>query len=115
MAARYLATIAGMLAATTLWSFPALAEQPPLQQFTPVSDHIAQNPSPNDWLMWRRTYNSWGHSPLNQINTGNACNSPGRGRRSPETRKPPPSFATASCISPSPTMSCMPSTPPMET
>ena len=24
-----------------------------------------------DWLMWRRTYGHWGHSPLDQINTTN--------------------------------------------
>lgn len=45
-----------------------------MQRFTPVSDHVALNPNPNDWLMWRRTYNSWGHSPLDQINKRNVPN-----------------------------------------
>jgi alcohol dehydrogenase (cytochrome c) len=71
MAARHLAMIAATLSATTLWSFPALAEQPAMHRFTPVSDQMAQNPSPNDWLMWRGTYSSWGHSPLDQVNTRN--------------------------------------------
>ena len=32
-------------------------------------------PSPdNDWLMWRRTYDAWGYSPLKQIDTGNVKN-----------------------------------------
>ena len=39
--------------------------------FTPVTDEMIQNPDPADWLMWRRTLNSWGHSPLEQINTDN--------------------------------------------
>ncbi len=28
-------------------------------------------PDPADWLMWRRTLNSWGYSPLNQITKAN--------------------------------------------
>src|SRR5262249_3275940 len=27
----------------------------------------------SDWLMWRRTYNSWGHSPLNQVTVANVA------------------------------------------
>ena len=34
---------------------------------TPVTSPMLQNPDPADWLMWRRTLNSWGYSPLNQI------------------------------------------------
>ena len=29
------------------------------------------DPPAEDWLMWRRTYGHWGHSPLDQINTTN--------------------------------------------
>lgn len=46
---------------------PALA----LAQFTPVTEQMIENPSPNDWLMWRRTQNSWGFSPLDQIDKNN--------------------------------------------
>jgi len=35
---------------------------------------MLQNPDPADWLMWRRTLDSWGHSPLDQIDTGNVAN-----------------------------------------
>ena len=35
--------------------------------FVPVTDKMLQNPDPGDWLMWRRTLNSWGYSPLEQI------------------------------------------------
>jgi alcohol dehydrogenase (cytochrome c) len=31
------------------------------------------NPA-SDWLMWRRTYNGWGYSPLDQINKDNVKN-----------------------------------------
>jgi PQQ-dependent dehydrogenase (methanol/ethanol family) len=42
--------------------------------FVPVTDTMLQNPSPGDWLMWRRTLNGWGYSPLDQINRGNVRN-----------------------------------------
>ena len=38
---------------------------------TPVSDQMLQNPDPNEWLMWRRTLNGWGFSPLDQIKKSN--------------------------------------------
>ena len=38
---------------------------------TPVTDAELQNPAPDDWLMWRRTLNSWGYSPLDQISRAN--------------------------------------------
>ena len=37
-----------------------------------VTDRELLEPDPADWLMWRRTLNSWGYSPLNQINKSNA-------------------------------------------
>ena len=37
----------------------------------PVADATLQNPAPGDWLMFRRTYDGWGYSPLNQIDTRN--------------------------------------------
>lgn len=37
----------------------------------PVADATLQNPAPSDWLMFRRTYDGWGYSPLNQIDTRN--------------------------------------------
>ena len=35
--------------------------------FVPVTDATLQDPAPDDWLMWRRTLNGWGYSPLDQI------------------------------------------------
>ena len=42
-----------------------------IPNFAPVTDRMLENPDPGDWLMWRRTLNSWGYSPLNQINRAN--------------------------------------------
>jgi alcohol dehydrogenase (cytochrome c) len=39
--------------------------------FAPVTDAELQNPDPADWLSWRRTLDSWGYSPLDQINRDN--------------------------------------------
>ncbi len=40
----------------------------PLDRLTPVTDEMLRNPPPGDWLHWRRTYDGWGYSPLNQVN-----------------------------------------------
>jgi alcohol dehydrogenase (cytochrome c) len=56
----------------------ALAQQPqavdPTRNLTPVTDAMLRDPPPSDWLMWRRTYNGWGYSPLDQINKDNVRN-----------------------------------------
>src|SRR5690606_17123144 len=39
--------------------------------FVPVTDAMLQNPAPADWLMWRRTLDSWGYSPLTEIDKRN--------------------------------------------
>jgi alcohol dehydrogenase (cytochrome c) len=66
--AAVLATVVLVHAAPT-----ALAQQasPLLRNLKPVTDETLANPDPSDWLMWRRTYNAWGYSPLNQITVGN--------------------------------------------
>ena len=37
----------------------------------PVTDAELENPNPDDWLMWRRTLDGWGYSPLDQIDRDN--------------------------------------------
>lgn len=49
-------------------------ERPAAPKITPVTDAMLQNPDPNEWLMWRRTLNAWGFSPLDQINRTNVKN-----------------------------------------
>jgi alcohol dehydrogenase (cytochrome c) len=41
--------------------------------FVPVTDAMLKNPAPGDWLMWRRTLNGWGYSPLDQVNKRNVA------------------------------------------
>jgi len=56
----------------------AFAQQPqaadPIKNLTPVTDAMLRNPPAADWLMWRRAYNGWGYSPLDQINKDNVKN-----------------------------------------
>jgi alcohol dehydrogenase (cytochrome c) len=42
------------------------------QALRAVTDRELLEPDPADWLMWRRTLNSWGYSPLKQIDKTNA-------------------------------------------
>jgi alcohol dehydrogenase (cytochrome c) len=46
----------------------ALAQSVP---FEPVTDAMIQHPDPKDWLSWRRTLDSWGYSPLDEITREN--------------------------------------------
>jgi alcohol dehydrogenase (cytochrome c) len=48
--------------------------QQPSARIVPVSSQMLQEPDPADWLMWRRTLNSWGYSPLKQIDRTNVAN-----------------------------------------
>ena len=41
------------------------------RKFVPVTDAMLQNPDPANWMMWRRTLDSWGYSPLSQVNRNN--------------------------------------------
>lgn len=60
---RAIAASAGVL----FWLGAAWAQAP----FTPVTDAMIQDPDPADWLMWRRTLDTWGFSPLDQIDRDN--------------------------------------------
>ena len=39
---------------------PALAQEDRPDRIRPVTDAELENPSPDEWLMWRRTLNGWG-------------------------------------------------------
>src|SRR6516165_2766403 len=64
-----------LTAMTTLGLGQAIVNLTPrnasVTNFKPVTDAMLLNPDPADWLMWRRTYNGWGYSPLDQINKSN--------------------------------------------
>ena len=58
-------------------SQPVFARQQPvpvpevLENYVSVTSQRLENPKDNEWLMLRRTYNGWGYSPLDEINTSN--------------------------------------------
>ncbi len=54
-----------------LASSTATAQVQSSDDFVPVTDAMLQDPAPGDWLMWRRTLDSWGYSPLDQVNREN--------------------------------------------
>ena len=42
-------------------------------EFPPVTDAMLNNPPAEDWLMFRRTLNGWGYSPLTEIDKTNVA------------------------------------------
>ncbi|HLF11234.1 MAG TPA: methanol/ethanol family PQQ-dependent dehydrogenase [Gammaproteobacteria bacterium] len=45
-----------------------------VRDYHAVTDARLQEPESRNWLMYRRTYDSWGYSPLGQINSRNVGN-----------------------------------------
>ena len=70
-----LRTLILLLGAVGFWTMfgPALAGQDIDSRagYTAVTDEQLRNPAPEDWLMYRGTYDSWGYSPLDQIAVDN--------------------------------------------
>ena len=64
---------ASLLAATLLLATagPVAAQSSTDTEFAPVTDTMLQDPADGDWLMWRRTLDGWGYSPLDQIDRDN--------------------------------------------
>jgi alcohol dehydrogenase (cytochrome c) len=44
------------------------------KNYTPVTEQMLDNPSPDDWPAWRRSHKGQGFSPLKQIDTTNVKN-----------------------------------------
>ena len=42
-----------------------------IADYVPVTDAMLRDPDPDDWLMYRRTYDGWGYSPLDQSTRDN--------------------------------------------
>ncbi|MCC7124249.1 MAG: PQQ-binding-like beta-propeller repeat protein [Acidobacteria bacterium] len=42
-----------------------------VKNYVPVTDAMLRNPPPGDWLMARRNYQAWSHSPLTEITRAN--------------------------------------------
>jgi alcohol dehydrogenase (cytochrome c) len=82
-----LATLAASALALALFAGAVVAQQPSpplpkpdtpppvppiLQNYKPVTAERLKQPEDGNWLMYRRTYDGWGYSPLSQITTENA-------------------------------------------
>ena len=70
----------GIVAVLAAGLTAALAHTPPrqddaagMQAYAPVTDARLREPHPGDWLMYRRTYDGWGYSPLDQITAENVA------------------------------------------
>lgn len=56
-------------------TLPAAPSRPdPLDALTPVTDAMLERPPASEWLTWRRTWDSQGFSPLDQITRANVQN-----------------------------------------
>lgn len=62
---------ARIVAAAALAATGLAQAQSSMPGFVPVTDAMIQQPDPKDWLSWRRTLDSWGYSPLSQIDRSN--------------------------------------------
>jgi len=67
---------AGGLVSKEVISIPPDPNPPsnPLEGITAVTDEMLSNPPANDWLMWRRTFDAQGYSPLKNITQKNVKN-----------------------------------------
>ena len=50
---------------------PVPARRNPLDAIRPVTDAMLKRPDDGDWLLWRRTYDASGYSPLDRIDRSN--------------------------------------------
>src|SRR5436305_9777574 len=68
---RYITAFASAaLALLVFVSFKVIAQQPG-RNLVPLTEENLRNPSPNDWVMYNRTYDAQRFSPLKQINKSN--------------------------------------------
>ena len=62
-----------MLAVCVVVALPAVMGGQESVSYRSVTDERLENPNPGDWLMYRRTYDSWGYSPLGQVTKDNVA------------------------------------------
>ena len=64
--------ITRIAAACALAGLPSFAAaQQTIESYTPVTDARLLKPEPQNWLMYRGTYDGHGYSPLSRVNRGN--------------------------------------------
>jgi alcohol dehydrogenase (cytochrome c) len=59
--------LSSLVGCTCLISIAAAAG--PIENYSPVTADRLNNPEPGNWMLYRRTYDGQGYSPLDQINT----------------------------------------------
>lgn len=59
-------SLAAMLALTAI-----VLEADAQPEYSTITDERLSNPEAGNWLMYRRTYDGWGYSPLSQVTTRN--------------------------------------------
>ena len=64
--------LSGFVAFTCLVSTAAMSG--PIENYAPVTAQRLENPEPSNWMLYRRTYDGQGYSPLDQINASNVKN-----------------------------------------
>ena len=64
--------LSGLVASTCL--VPIVASAGEVQNYSPVTADRLKNPEPGNWMLYRRTYDGQGYSPLDQINSSNVKN-----------------------------------------
>src|ERR1700733_14297504 len=57
-----------LIVAATAAVIPGVAQ---VKNYIPVTQEMLLNPSPNDWLMYSRTYDAQRYSPLKEITRAN--------------------------------------------
>tara|TARA_B100000686_G_scaffold255582_1_gene267052 strand:+ start:684 stop:2438 length:1755 start_codon:yes stop_codon:yes gene_type:complete len=71
---RRICLVQGLLVVISAYSLVgvfAQTDQEILDGISEVTNEMLLNPPPQDWLLWRRNYESYGHSALSQITTEN--------------------------------------------
>ena len=63
--------LVGTIVVVSRASGPIFVHAQSATDFVPVTDAMLQDPAPGDWLMWRRTLDGWGYSPLDQVTREN--------------------------------------------
>ena len=66
VASCFLASLIGVFGVSSLAGAQSLVDD-----YSPVTEAMLLSPPDGEWLMWRRTYDHWGYSPLGQINSSN--------------------------------------------
>jgi alcohol dehydrogenase (cytochrome c) len=64
--------LGGLVLTAGLLPLPGVAGE--ISNYTPVTQERLANPEPGNWMLYRRTYDGQGYSPLDKVNTTNVKN-----------------------------------------